>query len=40
MRLPEAAEKLFHDEMNTFEEERKMRYINMVNGLFFSVFHC
>jgi len=28
MRLPEAAEELFLDEMNTFEEERKMRYIN------------
>ncbi len=28
MRLPEAAEELFYDEMNAFEEEGKMRYIN------------
>ena len=28
MRLPEAAEKLFIDEMNTFEEEGKMRYVS------------
>ncbi len=28
MRLPEAAEELFLEEMNTFEEEGKMRYIN------------
>ncbi len=28
MRLPEAAEELFLEEINTFEEEGKMRYIN------------
>jgi len=33
MRLPESAEELFHDEMNTFEEERKMRYINSAERL-------
>jgi hypothetical protein len=33
MRLPEAAEKLFIDEMNIFEEEGKMRYINCAERL-------
>jgi len=33
MHLPEAAEELFLEEMNTFEEEGKMRYINSAERL-------
>jgi len=33
MRLPEAAEKLFYDEMNAFEEEGKMRYVNSIERI-------
>ncbi len=33
MRLPEAAEELLLEEMNTFEEEGKMRYINSIERI-------